>query len=124
MGIRLLDPGCAGSRRRRPCGGSESVGNGDPKNLADLVQTPAITEAYIFPNPSKGEFQLYHVVREGVEHVLISVRDSFGREWLRRDLSGTGGVANFSSAGASGLHFVSLYYDGILVETVKLSLTK
>lgn len=78
----------------------------------------------VYPDPAKGQFQLYHVVPEGVEDVQISIKDALGREVFGKDLTTQGGVAEIACPTATGLHFLSLYYDGILMETLKLNLIK
>ena len=56
--------------------------------------------------------------------IHISIKDALGRELYTKDLSSQGGIADIECPTASGLHFLSLYYDGILMETLKLNLVK
>ena len=92
--------------------------------MFNSLKAPAPSAALVYPNPAKGRFQLYHVVPEGVEHVQISIKDALGKELFQKDLSTQGGVADVECTAATGLHFLSLYYDGLLMETLKVHLIK
>lgn len=79
----------------------------------------------VYPNPSNGPVFVVYEVPYGVEIAELLVHDAQGR--LIRSAKGqsSGGVLDIpENSMVSGVHVVSLYWDGILVDSAKLEVIR
>jgi hypothetical protein len=78
-----------------------------------------------YPNPSNGPVYLVYTVPEGVENVELNMHDAQGRlVHSSRPQPRNGIVEVLAKDLSSGVHLVSLRYDGMQVATAKVSVAK
>ena len=113
----------------RPCGGLEELTLPDMakrRTTASVERRTSIAEVLrAYPNPFNGPIFLVYTVPEGVEQVYLRMMDGLGRVVFQQRLAPQDGIAEvLPSQVANGLHIAALFYDGVRVGTVKITVSK
>ena len=92
-----------------------------PNTLAELPFTPL----RVFPNPSNGPVNVVYEVPAGVERAELRMMDVLGRTLYSSVLGATMGTLELvPNQPSTGMHVIALFYDGYLVATEKVTLTR